>query len=108
MARFGILSPLIQLMARWSSDAILRFVAEVPLDSHTEVYRRASPQKSFTNCWRWLVDAGGNPAGNWNHQGRLPSGVRFLPPGTNACQSPPVVYDRCVLRLKEIKFHRVT
>ena len=40
LAGLGVDIHLIQLMARWSSDVVLRYVAEAPLSSMTEAYRR--------------------------------------------------------------------
>ena len=39
LAGLGVDIHLIQLMARWSSDVVLRYVAEAPLSSITEAYR---------------------------------------------------------------------
>ena len=39
LARSGVPLPLIQLMARWSSDVIARYVAEVPLKTISTVYK---------------------------------------------------------------------
>ena len=40
MAGMGISIVLIQLMARWSSDAVLRYVAEAPLQGMSDAYRK--------------------------------------------------------------------
>ena len=39
LARSGVPLPLIQLVARWSSDVIARYVAEVPLETISTVYK---------------------------------------------------------------------
>ena len=52
MARTGVSLPLIQLMARWSSNAIARYVADTPLETISEVYRRATAAKEL----RELID----------------------------------------------------
>ena len=39
MAGMGISVVLIQLMARWSSDVVLRYVAEAPLQGMSDAYR---------------------------------------------------------------------
>ena len=41
MARRGVHIAVIQLMARWSSDIVLRYVSEVPLEGLSESYRRS-------------------------------------------------------------------
>ena len=40
MAGMGISIVLIQLMARWSSEAVLRYVAEAPLQGMSDAYRK--------------------------------------------------------------------
>ena len=48
MAKSGVPLPLIQLMARWSSNAIARYVADTPLETISEVYRRAAAAKDLS------------------------------------------------------------
>ena len=40
MAKSGVPLPLVQLMVRWSSNAIARYVADTPLETISEVYLR--------------------------------------------------------------------
>ena len=47
MARMNIPLPLIQLMARWASDVVARYVAEVPLTTISALYRRACCAKDL-------------------------------------------------------------
>ena len=52
LAKSGVPLPLIQLMARWSSDVIARYVADTPLDTIAQIYRRASASKDLQTLWR--------------------------------------------------------
>ena len=47
MARMNVPLPLIQLMARWASDVIARYVADVPLSNISAIYRRACCAKDL-------------------------------------------------------------
>ena len=46
LAGLGVPIPTIQLLARWSSDVVLRYVADTPLTQLTAEYRRASGQEA--------------------------------------------------------------
>ena len=51
LAGLGIEIHLIQLMARWSSDVVYRYVAEAPLSRMTAAYRRGySSQAALEAC----------------------------------------------------------
>ena len=47
LAALGVSLALIQLMARWSSDVVLRYVAEAPLATMTAAYRDGFAAKSL-------------------------------------------------------------
>ena len=51
LARTGVPPPLIQLVARWSSDVTARYVADTPLETISQVYREAA-----TRDLRTVVD----------------------------------------------------
>ncbi len=51
MVGLGIEIHLIQLMARWSSDVVYRYVAEAPLSRMTAAYRRGyASQAALEAC----------------------------------------------------------
>ena len=47
LAALGLSLPLIQLMARWSSDVVLRYVSEAPLVNMTAAYRQGFAAKAL-------------------------------------------------------------
>ena len=47
LARLGVSLFLIQLMARWSSDVVTRYVVEVPLDNISSIYKGEAATKEL-------------------------------------------------------------
>jgi hypothetical protein len=47
LARLGFDVVLIQLMARWAGDMVLRYIAEAPLGAITETYRKLAAGRSI-------------------------------------------------------------
>ena len=47
ITRMNVPLPLIQMMARWASDVIARYVADVPLSNISAIYRRACCAKDL-------------------------------------------------------------
>ena len=39
MAQLGIPTPIVALLARWSSSVVLRYISDAPLASLTSIYR---------------------------------------------------------------------
>jgi hypothetical protein len=48
LARLGFFFVLIRLMARWSPDVVLRYIAEAPLGTVTETYRKLAAGRSIS------------------------------------------------------------
>ena len=63
LAALGVSLALIQLMARWSSDVVLRYVAQAPLATMTAAYRDGFAAKALRRVGPVGTDAGTSRAG---------------------------------------------
>ena len=94
MAALGIELVLIQLMARWSSDVVLRYVADAPLASITASYRAKLAAGD-------AVSSSSSPGGPSFQMQVLCSDVRSLAAQVNAIAGSSSACSRTVDYLKE-------
>jgi hypothetical protein len=71
LASLGVPQSMIALLARWGSDVILRYIADAPLRSLTNLYREKTGTASSSNQVTSSADAIRTEALQWNSQEAL-------------------------------------